>query len=267
MLAKSLFSLAALFALACSGTHEAPQCGNGAAAVTSIAMGGGSAVGGMSDDALIVPKDLDVTPRPNINGAFNVVALTLRQGSSGAELYAAVRHDGDGLVCNPYFSVELRDQDDQTVGTGISGLMIRRFYRLTDGSGTVVGCVAPGDVTMVAIPTLALDTPIAAVRSVVYSSGDWVLDVAAINGISVTQVKALNRGDGVAYTGALVNGLDTPLSHPTVAIFPVNAVGRPLAVAYGGGMADIPPCGSWNFETNAVNDPGVGYDAYPMGGP
>jgi len=29
----------------------------------------------------------------------------------------------------------------------------------------------------------------------------------------------------------------------------------------------LQPCGTWNFETSAVSETGVAYDAYPMGGP
>jgi hypothetical protein len=63
-----------------------------------------------------------------------------------------------------------------------------------------------------------------------------------------------------------VNGLDQPLSNPTVAIYPLNDVGRPLGVAYGSATLDIAPGGTWNFETNTTSDAGVGFDAYPLGG-
>ena len=229
-------------------------------------MGGGSALS--DDQRFFVPERMAISPRPVINSAFNVIALTLQQGTAGAELFAAVRNDGDGAACNPYFSAELHDQDDQTIGAGISGLMVRRFYRFTDGTDTIAGCVGPGDVTMVALTDLSLTTAIEAVKSVVYASGYWFLpDVVAIDGVSLQQVKAVSRSGGVAYAGALVNGLDAAISHPTVAVFPLNAVGRPLAVAYDGAMLEVPPGGTWAFETNTVSQAGVGFDAYPMGGP
>jgi len=267
MVAKSPLTLAALFVLGCSDgikPNAAPQSQAGSGGGVASAGTGG---GGMGDTALIAPGALDVSARPGINSVFNVIALTLRPASGGAELLAAVRNDGDIAACNPYFSAELHDKDDQTVGSGISGLMVRRFYRFTDGTDTIAGCVAPGDVTMVAITDLSLSPPIEDVRSVVYASGYWMLDVVAIDGVSLSQVQAVNRNGGVAYTGALVNGLDVALSHPTVAIFPINAVGRPLEVAYGGAMLEVPPGGTWDFETNTVSEAGVGYDAYPMGGP
>jgi len=271
MLAKSLLTLAAWFVLGCSDdmkSHDTPQSGGSAGSSGSAAHVSGAGAVPSGDRLQVVPEGIAVSPRPGINSVFKVVALTLRQGSAGAELFAAVRNDGDVAACNPYFSAELHDKDDQTVGAGISGLMVRRFYRFTDGTDTIAGCVSPGDVTMVALTDLSLNTALEDVESIVYASGYWFLsDVIAIDGVSLAQVEAVNRSGGVAYTGALVNGLDVAINHPTVAVFPLDALGRPLAVAYGGAMLEIPPGGTWDFETNSVGEAGVGFDAYPMGGP
>jgi hypothetical protein len=245
MLAKPLLLVAASLAAACSASDEQPAAGDS-----------------------IAPAGLVVTPRPGINSVFKVVALTLLSGANGPELYASVKNDGDLVACNASFAVDLHDQDDQVVGSGVSGLMVRRFYRLTDGSGNVAGCVAPGDVTKVAITNLSLDPPSANVRSVVYQSNYWGnLPIEAIDGVSLTGVASVTLGAGVAYTGTLVNGLDMELSNPTVAVFPLNTAGRPLGVAYGGSSVVLPPAGTWAFETSTVTDAGVGFDAYPMGGP
>jgi hypothetical protein len=249
MLAKSLVALlplAASFVVACAG-------------------------GAQPAAPLIVPEGIKVGAHIGNNSVFNAKALTLRPGTDGApELYAAVRNDGDTAGCNAAFSVTLYDKDEQQLGTGVSGLMLRRFYRYTDMDGTeqVVGCVLPGDVTMVAIRSLAMDAPIEAVQSVEYSSQYWTLpDLAPITGVSLSEVKAVNRSSGVAYTGALVNALDTPLSNPTVAVYPLSSVGRPLGVAYAAATLDVAPGNSWDFETSTVSPGGASFDAYPMGGP
>ncbi len=227
-----------------------------------------SSDGAQAPEAQIVPEGVVVSAHEGNNSVFSVKALTIRQGPAGPELYAAVNNDGDAAGCNPSFSVTLYDKDEQTLGVGVSGLMTRRFYRVMDESGNIAGCILPGDTTMVAITSLSMDAPISAVHSVVYSSQYWTLaDVQAIDGISLSGVAAVKRSDGVAYTGSLVNGLDTTLDHPTVAVYPLSAVGRPLGVAYGGATLEVAPGGSWNFETNTVSDAGVSFDAYPMGGP
>lgn len=213
------------------------------------------------------PTGLNVSAHLGTNSVFNVVALTLRPGSSGAELYAAVRNEGDIAACNPSFSVELRDRGERVIAAGISGLSIKHFYRLRDGSETVAGCVPPGELSMVAITDLSLDGALDDVNQVVYASSYWVLDAVAIDGIGLSEVEVVPRGSGVAYAGVMLNRLEITLAHPTVAFFPVNSAGRPLGVAYAGSTSELPPGGTWKFETNPSSEAGVGYEAYPMGGP
>ena len=254
MLAKFVFIVAALLAVACSGSD---------AASTPAAPG---------DARLFVPESVSASQRVGNNSAFNVTAFSLLPGSDGLDLYATVKNAGDAIACNTSFSIELRDKDDQVVAAGVNGLMARRFYRFAEDAGplagTVAGCLAPGDLSKVAVKGLSLDPPNADVRSVVYYTNSWAnLDLVAIEGVSLAGVSAVAQTNGVAYQGSLINGLDTTLSNPTVAVYPVNAVGRPLGVAYGGSTLELSPGGNWNFETNTVTDPGVGFDAYPMGGP
>jgi hypothetical protein len=237
------------FALACAGEE-------GAASVND----------GPHDDALIAPAGLDVTARAGGCGVLSMVALTLRRGPDNGELFAALKNDGASPACSPSFTVELWDRADQPLATGLGGVLVKRFYRLTDGSGTVAGCVGPGDIAMVAITDLPAELEIENVGSVVYGCNFWMLEVSPIDGISVGDVKVVARGGGASYTGALVNGMDVALSRPSVAVFPVNRVGRPLGVAFGTGTVDVPPGGSWQFETTPVSEPGVNALAYPAHG-
>lgn len=219
------------------------------------------------ESAVVFPQHVNATAQPGSNSSFSLLALTLRQGSPFAELYAAVKNTGAVVACNPSFSVELRDASGRVVAAGISGVNVSRFYRLNDGSRTVAGCVPPGEQSMVAIRDLSLDCPIEEVRDVIYRSSDWFLDAAPIAGVHLAGVESVTRSNGIAYTGALVNDLDIDLAHPTVAVFPTNSVGRPLGVAYGASSQALPPGGTWRFETSTSSDNGIGYRAYPMGGP
>jgi hypothetical protein len=220
-----------------------------------------------SNDALIFPEGLSVSPRAGGNGVFNLTALTLHRGPSSGELYVALRNDGDAPACSPALSVEILDKTEQSLAAGIGGLLVRRFYRLTDGSGTIAACVGPGDVTMVAITDLPMDLVLEDVGQVVYSVSYWNLALAPLGEISVTRVRSVKRDGGVAYAGVLVNGLDVGLSSPAVAIFPVNRGGRPLGVAYGRGSVEVLPGASWEFETNIVSQPEADFAAYPANGP
>ena len=267
MLAKFLLALTASFVVACSDEQKSQHCATDGIPISGI-IETGSFGGSTGDNALFVPEGIAVSARPGINSVFNVTALTLQAGPNGASVYAAVRNDGEVVACNASFTVELLDKDDQVLATDTGGLVFRSFYRLTDGSGTPAGCVAPGEVTKVAILNLHLDSPIEDVQRVEYRSTYWAnLGVVATEGVSLTGVEAVTRSSGVVYTGALLNGLETPLSAPTVAVFPVNAVGRPLGVTYGGSSLVLQRCETWDFETSAVSAAGVGYDAYPLGGP
>lgn len=221
--------------------------------------------GDAEDDALIVPEGLTVNALAGGNGVLDVIALTLRKGPSSTELYAALRNDGDIPACAAALSVELFDETEHSLASGIGGLLTQHFYRLTDGSGTIAACVGPGDVTMAAVTDLPADIVIEDVETIVYRCPYFALDVVPIDGLTIGQVKSEARSTGTAYTGTLVNGLDVAVNDPSVTVFPVNRVGRPLGMATGSGTGEIPPGGSWAFETNSVGAPGVDHAAYPTG--
>ncbi len=249
MLVKSFLLLtASLLALACSSKKVEPAAAPG-------------------DDAAIIPRDLTVTARAGGNGVLSVLALTLRKGAEGGELYAAVKNVGDTPACSPAFSVELFDKDEQSLGQSVGGLLVRRFYRLTDGSETIAACVAPGDVSMIALTELPLALAAEDVARVEYWCNYWVLDVTPIPGIDISSLRAVSRDAGVAYTGTFVNRFEVPMSSPSVAVFPLNRAGRPLSVAMSRAAAELPPGGSWDFETSSVSERGVAQAAYPTGGP
>lgn len=242
-----------LLPLACSTGTQEDDAGSGE-------MGGDA-----GDDALIVPEGLSVTALAGGNGVLDVIALTLRKGLSSIELYAALRNDGDIPACHAAVSVELFDEAEQSLAAGIAGLLTQHFYRLTDGSGTIAACVGPGDVTMAAVTDLPSEIGIEDVGYVVYRCPYFALDVVPIDGLTISQVKSVTVSAGTAYTGTLVNGLDVAVSNPSVTVFPVNRVGRPLGMATGSGTVEIPPGGSWAFATNTVGAPGVDHVAYPAG--
>lgn len=213
----------------------------------------------------IVPEGITVTALPGGNGVLDVIALTLTKEPSGAAVYAALKNDGDVPACSAAFSVELFDEAEQSIASGIGGLLTQHFYRLTDGSHAIAACVGPGDVTMAAITDLPADLVVEDVRTVVYRCPYFALDVVAVDGLTVSQLKRVTGTGGTAYRGKLVNELDVQVSQPSVTVFPVTRVGRPLGVAIGSGTADVPPGGEWAFETSTVAAPGSDFVAYPAG--
>jgi hypothetical protein len=251
---RFLISAAALLTLACSSDGEE----HGAA-------GTGSVTADAGDDALIVPEGLAVSALPGGNGVLELFALTLRNGPRNSELYAALRNAGDIPACSAAVSVELFDASENSLAAGIGGLLTQHFYRLTDGSDALAACVGPGDVTMAAITDLPSDLELEDVETVIYRCPYFALDVVPIAGLTISQVKRVTDGSGTAYTGTLVNGLDVAVGNPSVTVFPVNRVGRPLDAATGRSTTEIPPGGRWAFATDTVSAPGVEQYAYPAG--
>ena len=285
MPAKCFVTLAAMiFALACSsgGSPSAAAAGGmsgaangrcpaanagqsgGGTGGASANLGTGGLTGDAEADALIIPAGLEVSPLQGGNGVLDLIALTLRAGQSATEVYAALRNDGDMPACSAGVSVQLFDKSEQSIAAGITGLLANNLYRFTDGSGTIVSCVAPGELALGAITDLPAGIVIDDVGSIVYYTPYFALDVAPVDGrLSVSDLKAVPASDGTTYTGTVVNGLDFAVSNPAVTVFPVNRVGRPLGVATGSGTADLAPCGTWSFQTTSVDVSGVDAVAYP----
>jgi len=265
MLMKRFLPLAALpLVLACSNSGESDAAATGGAGGSAGSLGGMGGLGGATTArALIVPETLNVSAKTGYNGVLHLFALTLRKGPSNTELYAALKNDGDMKACAASLSVELFDKTEQSVAAGISGVLTKHAYRLTDGSGTIAACVGPGDVTMAAITDLPADIALDDLGFAVYQSTYFALDVVPIDGLSIGPVKSVTSSAGTAFTGTLTNGLDVAVRNPSVTVFPVNEVGRPLGVTSASGTADISPGGTWAFETERVDTPGVDSMAYP----
>ena len=261
MLVKRFLIPTLLLALACSSSSRE----GGAGSISADSGRGGAVDAGMTDDALIVPEGLTVTALAGGNGVLDVIALTLRRGTSGTEVYAALRNDGDIPACDAAVAVELFDRSEQSLAAGIGGLLTQHFYRLTDGSDTIAACVGPGDMTMAAVTGLRSDIEIEEVGHVVYRCPYFALDVVPVDGLTVDQLERVTTSAGTAYTGTLVNGFDVAVDSPSVSVFPVNRVGRPLGAATSSSNVEVPPGGTWAFETNSIGARGVDYAAYPAG--
>lgn len=262
---------------AATGGSAGRACGAAGSGVGPSASGGagagfGGAIGGTgSDDATIVPAGLTVTGLETGHGVLDVTALTLRVGPSNLELYAALKNVGDIPACDAALSVELFDGEGVSLAAGIGGLYTNHLYRLTDGSESIAGCVGPGDVTMAAITDLPSSITPEAVGSIVYRCSYFAVDVTPLDGPSLGPVTPVTENGSTAYTGTLVNRLSVALNNPSVTVFPVNRVGRPLGVASSRGSSDMPPtssipsCGSWSFHTNAISERGAFAFAFPAG--
>jgi hypothetical protein len=224
-----------------------------------------SACSSPAREAAVVPEGLRVLALPGGTGVLEVAALTLHRVGTTTELLAALRNTGDAPACHAAFSVELFDGAEQSLAAGITGLLTQQFYRRTDGSETIAACVAPGERTMAAITDLPSDLSIENVRSIVYRTPYFALDVEPIAGLRVEHLEKSTRNNEIAFTGTLKNSLEVSVDKPSVTIFPLTEAGRPIAVIQSTSDIHIPPDGEWHFETSPFASPAADQLAFPAG--
>jgi hypothetical protein len=217
---------------------------------------------GPGDDLLFVPEGLSDISGDGMDQGLTLGAYTLVQEATGPKLYAAVRNESDTPSCEAGMTTDFVDKAGEVVTSSGSVLLSGKLYRLTDG--TIISCIDPGQVAM----TASTDLPSSmAIDELAYLKHLFpaftVPGVVPIPGLSVSDVQTVATDAGNAYTGKVTSGLDIAVSSPTVTIFPVNRVGRPLGAATSSATSDLPPGGSWTFTTSAVDDLGVDYVAYP----
>lgn len=214
------------------------------------------------DDQLFVPEGLSNTNMDGQDVGLTLVAFTLVQETTGPKFYAAVRNDGDTPSCEAGMTTYFVDEADQVVSESGSVLQSGQLYRMTDG--TIIACIAPGQVAMTAATDLPSSMMIDQLGYLKHLFPAFTVPgVVAIPGLSVSDVQTVASDAGNTYAGKVTNGLDVAVSAPSVNIFPMNRVGRPLGMATDSVTSDIPPGGSWSFKTSAVDDLGVDYVAYP----
>ena len=209
----------------------------------------------MSDeDARFLPQHIEVSSVPGGRGVFALTALTVRKGENATEAFVTVLNDGDVPACSGSLTLRLFDKDDNQLDVGIGALLTRHFYRRTDGSNALAACVAPGDVSVVAITDLVPDFALEDIRSVVYLTTYFALDVEPLNGgLVIDDVQKVARGADTAYTGKFTNNLDITVYGPTATIYPVNGAGRVLGMATASSdSTELAVGANWAFETNAI---------------
>jgi hypothetical protein len=226
----------------------------------------GGMAGPPGDDQLFVPAGLPNTTTDTQGGWLTLVAFTLVQEASAPALYVAVRNDGQAPACNVGMLTDLFDKAGYLVASAGDAVWSRQHYRLDPD--VMFDCIDPGQIAMAASTNLPADLVIAELGSLRHSFPGFIVpDIVAVDGPSVSGVKVVTKDAGTSYTGTFTNGFEVPVSAPTVRVFPVNRVGRPLGMATSSTTTDVPPGGSLTFETSPVDDPGIDYEAYAAATP
>ena len=212
-----------------------------------------------------MPEGLEVSALPGGNGVLEVTALTLRRGTQGTEVYAALANRGSIPACSAGFAVELFDRDGKSLAAGIGGLFSHRFYQLTDGTDAIAGCIGPGDRTMAAITDLPPDITLEDVRHLVYRCPYFALDVEPVEGLEIDALMRAVSADGIIYTGMLHNRFEGPIRDPSVTVFSLTAGGRPVGSTTVRASMELQPGASWSFETKVLDTGGAEQAAFPAG--
>ena len=259
----------------CSGSapDHAPDAGGaqgsagafGAGGASGGAAGQGRDAGLDGDDRLFVPAGLPNTNESGQDIGLVLVAFSLVPGANGPSFYAAVQNVSSGALCEAGMMISFYDAGGDLVSSAASVLLSGRFYQLTDGSGAIIPCVDPGQIAMTGETGLPDTIAIDQLGSLQHLFPSFNVGVTPVGGLTVTGVEAVASGQGTVYTGTVVNDVGSTVSGPSVAIFPVNRAGRPLGMATASSTSDLEPGGTWTFQTDAVDDPGVGQVAYATG--
>lgn len=260
---------ASTIATTTNGSTTSGGAGGAVGAVTSGASVGGMA-GGPGDDLSFVPEDLPVSKLDGGGETINLTALTLLQRAAGPELFLAVRNDGEDTACDPNISVEFLDQDERSLATWVGTLYIEQLFLRSDDPNTILSCLEPGKVALAGSQDLPEGIVVDELGMLVYHFSYFAADILPFDiiptdALTVSEVESYQTVSGSVFGGTLENGLDVALVNPTVTIFPLNGVGRPLAMATGSEMIEVAPGTTWTFQTSTVYDLGVGQAVYPRG--
>lgn len=210
------------------------------------------------------PKGIAVLPL-GANVTLKVVASTLREADGALDFYAVVQSERDYPMCSPAFQLDFFDHDDQLLGTTTGAVWTGRVFRF-DGSATPVVCVAPGQVAAAVVEGFSATWSLKDVKYVEYRIHAFGIDTAKeVPGAVVGELQAKETADGVTFRGTLTNSSDTPLSEPRVTIVPLSCVGRPLGLATAAATLEIPPNGTWSFDSSVVLEPSATQLAFGVG--
>lgn len=275
---RHVFScIGAVFLFACSNgasTDDGSTSSDGAGGSGSATSASGGALlgaGGMTADAeLFVPSRVGFSELADEGEGVDVVAATLGVGMTGhLELLLALFNGGDTGACSGGVGIEFFDVNEQSLGTTEAIMYGAGLYR-ADDLNQVVGCVDPGQRGMAAATNINAGIELEDVAFVVYhftyfSTEFFTGGLTPLTQFTVDHVMRVESAAGSGFSGVLRNGLEATVEEPTVVVFALDAVGRPVATASVTREAPLLPDEQWEFLTSPVINPGVGEVAYALG--
>lgn len=221
--------------------------------------------GAVGDTRLFVPDIPSTYGGELAEPDIEVLAFTLREDDVFGEQYlVAFRSTSvDRELCAIDVTTRFFDSGGASVALA-QGSVETPIARAA--SGGLTNCLGPGQLGMQAAPLELMD----GARLSDITSARWELaatertDVVASTELEVTNVAAVPTGfGGYEYTGQLQNRTSSSVNDPSVSIFGVNAVGRPLFESSDVELTTIAPSSAWTFQTTpSFDEPHAGFVAF-----
>jgi hypothetical protein len=217
-----------------------------------------------SDDRHFAPEGLLIEEEAGAEGGLTLIAATLRDTTSGVQLLVAVSNEGTTPACQAGITADLFDLPGQLVGNVSAPLLGGRPYRLD--AEVILACIGPGEVAMAAT-TESSETPsLAELSRIVHRFPAFTVTVAPLAGqLEVNDLQLVVEGSEASYRGEVTNGFAVPVLNPSVAVFAVNRVGRPLSMAAGSATLQLEVGGRWSFRTDPLSEQGDDAVAFATG--
>jgi hypothetical protein len=253
--------------IACS---SAPGDDDGSTS-TEAAGGSGSATGGTPGEGeLFVPARIKFSESADEGEGVDVVAATLDVGPSGQlQVLLALFNGAETGACSGGVGIEFFDLDEQPLGTATANMYGAGLYR-ADEYNLAVGCIDPGQRGMAAATDIDAAIALQEVASVVYrftyfSTEFFAGGLTPLTQFTVDSVMRVESAAGSGFSGVLHNGLEATVEEPTVIVFALDAVGRPVATVEVTGDEPLLPHEQWEFLTSPVFNAGVSEVTYALG--
>jgi len=252
----------------------AGQTGVGGTGVSGTGVGGagdglaGDGQGGAAEAGAtaFVPDVPEQYVGKILTPGMEVVAHTARETTTSKEWLMAVKNTGTDHLCAIDVSFSFLDSAGTKLGGATLVPLDIPLERGSNGSGGLTSCLAPGKIGMLKETLSLQDVDISKIAKVTHEFGALILtDAAPTDDIKVSNIAPVSAGvSGLVFSGSLLNNGTTGVKNPSVAIYGVNAVGRPLFSSEAIELVTIAAGSSWAFKTiDKFDEPFADFAAYP----
>jgi hypothetical protein len=228
--------------------------------------GGGGQAGGSSAATAFVPDVPEEYVGKIVSPGMEVVAHTAREAGINKEWLMAVKNTGTAHLCAIDVSFSFLDANGAKLGSATSVPLDIPVERGNGGKGGHTNCLAPGKIGMLKDTLSLLDVDVSKIAKVTHEFGAIILsDAMPTDDIKVTDVQAVAGNiSGQVFSGTLKNDAATGVKNPSVAVYGLNAVGRPLFSSEAIELVSIAAGTSWMFKTTgSFTEQFSDYAAYP----